>query len=170
MFKIVLFFGSLLSLMVITTGCKPKSASITSLQRKEAAGLVSEAEFAMTIRELVRAEKLLTQACALEFDNGKTWISLGMIRVRLGRKPAAKEAYESALHAYAEAYALQPKSAQLYLQQVYLLALMGRMTDARSVLAEIQKQHGTDPEVRSFVQSRQLDAMAQSPQFKEIAL
>jgi tetratricopeptide (TPR) repeat protein len=93
-----------------------------------------------------------------------------MIRVRLGRKPAAKAAYESALHAYEEAYALEPKSAQLYLQQVYLLALLGRMPEARSVLAEIQKKHGADPEVRSFVQSRQLDTMAQSPQFKEIAL
>ena len=169
MFKIVLFFGSLLSLLAVT-GCKPKSASITSLQRKEAASLISEAEFAQTIRELARAEKLLTQACALEFDNGKTWISLGMIRVRLGRKPAAKEAYETALQAYEEAYALEPKSAQLYLQQVYLLALLGRMTEARSVLADIQKKHGADPEVRSFVQSRQLDAMAQAPQFKEISL
>ena len=44
------------------------------------------------------------------------------------------------------------------------------MTEARSLLAEIQKKHGADPEVRSFVQTRQLDAMAQSPQFKEIAL
>ena len=71
MFKIVVFIGSLLSLLAVT-GCKPKSASITSLQRKEAASLISEAEFALTIRELARAEKLLTQACALEFDNGKT--------------------------------------------------------------------------------------------------
>jgi len=169
MFKIVVFIGSLLSLLAVA-GCKPKSASITSLQRKEAASLISEAEFALTIHELARAEKLLTQASVLEFDNGKTWISLGMIRVRLSRKAAAKAAYESALHAYEEAYVLQPKSAQLYLQQVYLLALLGRMTEARSLLAEIQKKHGADPEVRSFVQSRQLDAMAQSPQFKEIAL
>jgi hypothetical protein len=44
------------------------------------------------------------------------------------------------------------------------------MPEARSVLAQIQKKHGADPEVRSFVQSRQLDTMAQSPQFKEIAL
>ena len=85
MFKIVVFIGSLLSLLAVT-GCKPKSASITSLHRKEAASLISEAEFALTIRELARAEKLLTQASALEFDNGKTWISLGMIRVRLGGK------------------------------------------------------------------------------------
>ena len=169
MLKTILFIASLLGLLVVT-GCKPKSSNITSIQRMEAAGLISEAEFAISIRELVRAEKLLTQACALEFDNGKTWISLGMIRVRLGQKPTAKVAYESALHAYEEAYALEPKSAQLYLQQVYLLALLGRMPEARSVLAEIQKKHGADSQVRSFVQSRQLDAMAQAPQFREIAL
>jgi tetratricopeptide (TPR) repeat protein len=169
MSKIVLLLVSWLSVLALT-GCQPQSARITSLQRKAAASLISEAEFALTIREFVRAEKLLTQASALEFDNGKTWISLGMVRVRLGRKPAAKAAYESALQAYQEAYALEPKSAQLYLQQVYVLALLGRIPEARRVLTEIQQKHGTDPAVRSFVQTRQLDAMVQAPLFKEIAL
>ena len=82
MSKIVLLLVSWLSVLALT-GCQPQSARITSLQRKAAASLISEAEFALTIREFVRAEKLLTQASALEFDNGKTWISLGMVRVRL---------------------------------------------------------------------------------------
>ena len=169
MFKIVLYFAGLLGILAFA-GCQPKSDSITSLQRKEAAGLISEAEFAVTIRDLNRAEKLLTKASALEFDNGKTWITLGTIRVRLGRRPAATLAYESALQAYEDAYKLQPKSAQLYLQQVYILVLLGRVAEARSLVVEIQKKHGADAEVRTFVQSRQLEEMLKSPQFKEIAL
>jgi len=124
MFKLVsVLLGSLL--LLVAAGCKPKAASITSLQRKEAANLVSEAQFAMSIRDYARAEGLLTKATALEFDNGNYWISLGSMRVRLGQRPAAKAAYESALHAFEEAYKLEPTVAQPYLQQVYALALLG---------------------------------------------
>eukprot|EP01031_Cornospumella_fuschlensis_P048113 gene48113-58932_t len=103
MFKsVAAILGALL--ILIAAGCKPKAADITSLQRKEAANLVSEAQFAMSIRDYARAEGLLTKATALEFDNGNYWISLGSMRVRLGQRPAAKAAYESALHAFEAAY------------------------------------------------------------------
>ena len=151
-------------------GCKPKAAGITSLQRKEAASLVSEAEFAMTIRDYPRAEGLLAKATALEFDKGDYWISLGSVRVRLGQRPAAKTAYESALHAFEAVYRAKPTDAQPYLQQVYVLALLGRVDEARGLLAKVQQKHGDDSEVRAFVQGRQLDAMLASPRFKEVAL
>ncbi len=151
-------------------GCKPKSASITSIHRKEAANLVSEAQFAMSIRDYARAEGLLAKATVLEFDNGNYWVSLGSMRVRLGQRPAAKKAYESALHAFEEAYKLKPAVAQPYLQQVYALALLGRADDARALLVKIEKKHGDDAAVRSFVKGRQLDAMLASQMFKEVGL
>ncbi|MBC7368511.1 MAG: hypothetical protein H7343_17150 [Undibacterium sp.] len=151
-------------------GCKPKAASITSIQRKEAANLVSEAQFAMTLRDYARAEGLLTKATALEFDNGNYWISLGSMRVRLGQRPAAKKAYESALHAFEAAYKLKPTVAQPYLQQVYALALLGRADDARALLTKVEKKHGTDLAVRAFVQGRQLESMLSSQMFKEVGL
>ena len=166
-----LLLGFLLALALVAgPGCKPKSAAITSLQRKEAANLVSEAQFAMSIRDYARAEGLLAKATALEFDNGNFWISLGSMRVRLGRKPEAKRAYESALVALKEAYASKPKAVQPYLQQVYALALLGRVDDARALLAKIEKAHPGDASVRAFVQGKQLDAMLTSQLFKEIAL
>lgn len=151
-------------------GCKPKPASITSMQRKEAANLVSEAQFAMSIRDYARAESLLTKATALEFDNGNYWISLGSMRVRLGQRATAKNAYESALHAFETAYKLKPTVAQPYLQQVYALALLGRADDARALLVKIEKKHGDDPSVRAFVKGRQLESMLGSQMFKEVGL
>jgi len=169
MFKLVsVLLGSLL--LLVAAGCKPKAAAITSLQRKEAANLVSEAQFAMSIRDYARAEGLLTKATALEFDNGNYWISLGSMRVRLGQRPAAKAAYESALHAFEEAYKLKPTVAQPYLQQVYALALLGRTGDARALLVKVEKAHGSDSAVRAFVQGRQLESMLTSQMFKEVAL
>jgi tetratricopeptide (TPR) repeat protein len=151
-------------------GCKPKAASITSTHRKEAANLVSEAQFAMSIRDYARAETLLAKATALEFDNGNYWVSLGSMRVRLGQRPAAKKAYESALHAFEAAYDAKPTVAQPYLQQVYALALLGRADDARVLLVKIEKKHGDDAAVRAFVKGRQLDAMLGSQMFKEVSL
>ena len=169
MFKTVSVLLSAL-LLLAAAGCKPKAASITSLQRKEAANLVSEAQFAMSIRDFARAESLLAKATALEFDNGNYWVSLGSMRVRLGQRPAAKAAYESALHAFEDAYKLKPTVAQPYLQQVYALALLGRADDARALLVKIEKAHGSDPAVRAFVQGRQLESMLSSQMFKEVAL
>ena len=151
-------------------GCKPKAASITSMHRKEAANLVSEAQFAMSVRDYARAETLLTKATALEFDNGNYWISLGSMRVRLGQRATAKKAYESALHAFEAAYKLKPAVAQPYLQQVYALALLGRADDARALLVKIEKKHGDDQAVRAFVQGRQLESMLASQMFKEVGL
>jgi len=169
MFKsklIVLFAVTLLAL----GGCKPKAAEITSLQRKEAANIVSEAQFAMSLRDYARAEGLLAKATALEFDNGNYWVSLGSMRVRLGQRPAAKKAYESALGAFEAAYAQDQKLTQSYLQQVYALALLGRVDDARKLLAKVEQKHADDSSVRAFVQGKQLDAMLKSALFKEIAL
>ena len=162
---------SVLALAVLAlVSCKPKPADITSLQRKEAANLVSEAQFAMSLRDYARAEGLLAKATALEFDNGNYWLSLGTMRVRLGQRPAAKKAYESALNAFEAAYKLEPKVPQPYLQQVYALALLGRVDEARTLLASVEQKHPADPAVRAFVQGKQLDAMLQSALFKEISL
>ncbi len=151
-------------------GCRPKSADITSLQRKEAATLASEAEFALSLRDYARAEGLLAKAVALEFDNGNHWVSLGSMRARLGQRPAAKKAYESALRAFEDDYARDPKNAESCLQQIYALALLGRQEDARKLLAKVAQRHADDLEVRAFVREQQLDELLGSAQFKEIAL
>jgi tetratricopeptide (TPR) repeat protein len=171
---VVMSKSKLIVLIAVTLlafgGCKPKAADITSLQRKEAANLVSEAQFAMSLRDYARAEGLLVKATALEFDNGNYWVSLGSMRVRLGQRPAAKKAYESALGAFEAAYSRDSKLTQPYLQQVYALALLGRVDDARKLLAKIEQKHADDPSVRAFLQGKQLDAMVKSALFKEIAL
>ena len=151
-------------------GCKPQAASITPTHRKEAANLVSEAQFAMSIRDYARAERLLTQATVLEFDHGNSWVSLGAMRVRLGQRPAAKKAYESALHAFEDAANATPAAPEISLQQVSVLALLGRTSDARALLVKIEKKHGSNAVIRAFVKDRQLDAMLSSPMFKEVGL
>jgi Flp pilus assembly protein TadD len=152
----------------VLVGCKAKEP--TSLERKEAATLVSEAQFALQLKDYARAEVLLAKATALCPDTGKFWVDLGAMRVRLGKKDAARSAYKSALDAYESAAKSDPKDSKAWLQQLYVLALLGRTDDARAVLAKAQKAFPDDRAVRAFVEGKQIDKMTTDPRFKEIAL
>jgi len=151
-------------------GCKPKGKEITSLQRKEAANLVSEAQFALQLKDYARAEGLLAKAAALCPDNGRYWVDLGAMQVRQGKKDAARAAYKSGLAAYESDAGANPKDSKPVLLQVYVLGLLGRVDDARATLARAEKRFPDDRAVRAFVDGKQIDKMLADPRFKEIAL
>ena len=164
-------FGVALGLLV-AGGCKPKGKDIPTLTRKEAATLVGDADFAVTLRDLAKAEGLYAKAVELCPDTGEYWLSLGTTRARLKQRDGAKKAYQGALAAF-EAVAKDPKNAKdsgPALQQVYVLALLGRVDDARALVEKTKKAFPGDINVRKFVEGRQLDAMLASPMFKEVGL
>jgi tetratricopeptide (TPR) repeat protein len=151
-------------------GCGARQQEITELQRKEAAHLASEAEFAMTLRDYARAESVLTKVVKLCPDTGAYWVSLGSARMRLGNRGRAKEGYEGALRAY-EAEARRDKTdVEPWLGQVTVLALLGRVDDGRALLDKIAKQFPGNRTLRAFIERKQLDQMLGDPKFKEIAL
>jgi len=156
--------------VVLTAGCKPNPKNITELQRKEAANLVSEAQFAVTMRDYARAEPLFAKAAKLCPDTGEYWLGLGMSRRRLGDKSGAKSAYEEALAAFRDNFDHDSKNADALLQQVSVLALLGRADEARSALEVAQKKHPENGALRRFVEEKQLDRIVSDPSFKEIAL
>lgn len=151
-------------------GCGRRGKEITSLQRKEAASLASEADFAMTLRDLPRTEALLSKVVALCPDTGEYWANLGAVRMRLGDREKAKSAYQSALAAYKDAAKLEPKNTEVILQQVYMLALLGRVDEARKLVEQTQKKFPEDRFIREFVQEKQLDRMLTERTFKEVSL
>jgi tetratricopeptide (TPR) repeat protein len=163
-----------LSLVVVLAamagGCGGKSKEATEHQRKQADHLLAEADFAITLRDWKRAEGLLTQAGALVPDDGGVWTSLGSVRMRLGNRSAAKEAYNLGLKAYAAAADQSKADAEPWLKQVYVLALLGKTGDARSLLDKIGKQFPGNRNVRTFIDTKQLDRMLADPQFKQLAL
>ena len=161
-------FALLLLAAVFTTGCGRKE--ITTLQRKEAANIASEAQFALTLRDYSRAEPLLAKAVALCPDASAYWQSLGAVRRRLGNRAGAKEAYTRMLDEAKSQYRKDSSLADAVLQEVYALALLGRMEEAREVLAQAQKKHPEDRILGNFVGSGQFDRIINDPVFKEIAL
>ena len=157
--------------LLLGPGCRPRTKEVTSLQRREAASLASEAQFALSVRDLARAEKALAGATALCPDTGDYWLELGRCRVRLGNRAGAKEAYKSALRAYEDAAARAAANrGPTLLRQIYVLALLGRVDEARALLAKAQKYLPEDRDVRAFAEGRQLEELLASPAFKEAAL
>lgn len=161
----------LIALALLTAaGCKPKVRHSTDFERKQAANLASEAQFAITLRDFARAEPLLdkaTQLCPDVFDG---WMQLAAVRIKLGDKSKARPAYEGALNACRAAYAGDPKAFDARLQEVYVLALLGRVDDARDALTKAQKALPDNRQIQGFIESKQLDQILQDPGFKELAL
>jgi tetratricopeptide (TPR) repeat protein len=165
---------SLLSVVALRLGasCKPKPKPITELQRKEAEHLVAEASFAMNLRDWPRAEGLLAKAVQLNPEAGVYWISLGSMRVRVGNKVGAKEAYQGALKAFEDAATKDEtkKDAEPWLKQMQVLALLGRVDEARAMLDKTAKKFPDNRNVKQFVETKAFDKMLADPIFKQGAL
>lgn len=157
--------------LLLGGACKPKAKEISSLQRREAESLASEAKFALSVRDVTRAEASLTRATAMCPDVGDYWLELGRCRVKLGNRGTAKDAYKSALSVY-QADAAREASVRVpaILRQIYVLALLGRADEARTLLAKSRKELPDSADLRAFEEGRQIDQMLASPMFKEAAL
>lgn len=171
------FSMKLLSLLVaaacalaLTAGCKPKPKAIPEIQRKQAANLVSEAQFALTLRDYARAEPLLAQATKLCPDTADYWLNLGVTRRRLGDKSGAKTAYENARAAFRDDFELDPDRTEALLQEIYTLALLGRPDDARTALEKGLKKKPNDRALKAFADGKQLDRLLEDPGFRDVSL
>ncbi len=154
--------------LTITAGCGKKEISQTA--RKQAIALSSEANFAAGLRDYARAEGLMAQATKLCPDDPTYWISLGAMRVRLSRQSEARDAYKNALKAAEDVVKADKKQTDAALNQVYVLALLGRIDDARALQTKLLERYPESREIRSFVETKKLDRIVSDPQFKQIAL
>ncbi len=157
---------AILLLLGLNAGCGPK---ITPHQRKEAASLVSEAQFASTMRDWARAEDLMAKATKLCPDNGEYWLNLGSFRRRLDNLNGARSAYESAVKAFDATYKLDPRNPQPLMQQIYIYSLLGKPKDALKVLKRAHMDHADKPGVMAFTEET-IDRLRQDPGFKVLAL
>lgn len=151
-------------------GCKPKAKNIPPLQRKEAASLVSEAQFAVVMRDLARAEPLYDKATKLCPDNGDYWLALGITRRRMSNTAGTKSAYEKARAAFHDAFEIDRNQVDALLQEVYVLCLMGRVDEARTTVAKARKKDPTNSQLRAFEEGKQIERLTQDPGFREQAL
>jgi tetratricopeptide (TPR) repeat protein len=148
-------------------GCRAKE--ISSIDRKEAANIVSEAEFAVAIKDWSRAEGLYAKASGLCPDQGETWVGLGVVRMRLHNPNGAREAYKLALSAYDGDIKRDPADSLPVLRCASVLVILGRADEARSLVAGALAKNPEDRRLRDFVEMKGVDKIAADPGLKEVS-
>ena len=108
------------------------------------------------------------QATAVCPDTPEYWIGLGAARRRLDNRAGAKTAYEEALKASRAAYKHDSKNPQPLLQQVYILALLGKTDDAHALLDKARTTNPENRNIRTFYENKELDRLLADPAFKEL--
>jgi Flp pilus assembly protein TadD len=156
-----------LAAAVVLAGCKPRE--ITKLERDEAANVVSEAAFAVTMKDWSRAEGLYAKAAALCPDQGETWVRLGVIRVRLHNPDGAREAYKSALAAFKEDFKRDPANTASVIRGASVLVILGRAEEARSLVDKAYAKNPGDRRLSEFVQMKGVDKIIADPGLKAVS-
>jgi Flp pilus assembly protein TadD len=152
---------------MLLAGCRAKE--ITEIDRAEAANAVSEAEFAVTMKDWVRAESQYAKAVGICPDQGETWVGLGVVRMRLHNSDGAKSAYKSALSAYSDAMDKDPKDTLPVIRSASILVILGRVDDARTLVDKAYAKNPEDRRLRNFIEVKGLDRIAADPGLKEIS-
>ena len=131
--------------------------------------MISEADFAVTLKDWARAEGLFTKAVALCPDQGDTWMNLGIVRMRLGNKGGARSAYKSALSAYEDDLDRDHGNSVPVLRKAYVLVVLGRADEARSFVAKESARFPDDRRLQNFVAKNGVDRIIADPSLKEIS-
>jgi tetratricopeptide (TPR) repeat protein len=164
------FCGVVLAIAFVVAGCGAKKKEISTLNRNQAATFVSEAQFAISVRDHARAEGLLTKATELCPDTGEYWMALGQTRIRLNQREGAKTAYKRALEAFQDNAKTKKSEPQPVFQQVMVLALLGRVDEARALQEKLLTLFPDNRAARNYIEGKVLDRMLADPKFKELAL
>lgn len=157
------------SVLLLAAGCSKKAKEVPAGVKAEAAMLISEAQFASSIREYPRAEELIERAIKLRDDVPEYWVTLGMTRRKQDNKDGARKAYEKALGLHKSRYKADKTPEELG-QQAFVLALLGRTEEALKVLAQGIKDHPDDATMKKMADPRGLPATFKNAKFKELAI
>ena len=135
----------------------------------EAANLVSEAAFALQIRDYARAENSLARAVELRPDIPDWWSSLGSARKRQAKIGDARSAYKKALALYKKRYAATVDVADLQ-QQLIMLVLLGREDEARKLLERSCQKQPDQLMLKRLSDGKIVDQLLRDPNIQQLKL
>lgn len=155
--------------VLFSAGCSKKRKEVPDSVKAEAATLVSEAQFAMQIREYSRAEELIQKALKLRDDVPEYWVTLGMVRRKQDNKSGARKAYEEALELHTARFN-EEKSAEQLSQRAFVLGLLGKTPEALKLLEEGLKQFPDSAVMKKMADPRGLPRTFQTADFKSLSI
>ncbi|MBI5383023.1 MAG: tetratricopeptide repeat protein [Opitutae bacterium] len=168
---------SLLSAVcLLFAACKDKSKAapgqpkeVSKLVSAEAENCVSDATFAVQIKDFARAEKSMARAVELRPDVADWWVTLGSLCKRQGKTSEARSAYKKALGLLEDRYAATSEPQDLQ-QQLAIMVLLGREADARTELERAYKKRPTEPVLKNYYETKLIDLLLQDENIKQMKL
>jgi tetratricopeptide (TPR) repeat protein len=148
-------------------GCHRRE--ITKLERDQAASILSEAEFAVTLKEWPRAEGLYIQALTICPDEGDAWVNLGMVRMHEDNHDGARAAYKSAVSTFDDALSRNSADTKSAIHRAYVLLILGRADDARAGIEKARAANPNDELIRDFAERHGVDKMLEDPALKSLS-
>ncbi|MHC4212050.1 MAG: tetratricopeptide repeat protein [Planctomycetota bacterium] len=125
--------------LALTSKTSDKKRSI-----KEAQKLSREASWLMKDGDFGKTRDLLEQAVALDPAFAEAWVGLGMVYLKLGDSAKARDAYEKGFSLHEHNYKEDPNDANQLIQQIGVLLLLGRDSQAKKLVAEGSLKHRGD--------------------------
>lgn len=167
-FLTTLGLGLLLPFVLVSCSDKSKARTpgtpkvVAKAVEAEAENMISDAMFAMQVRDYARAEKGFARAVELRPDVPDWWESLGAIRKMQGKTGDARSAYKKALALW-EDYYDETSDPQFGMHKVVLLVILDKADEARSVVEKMGKKHPNDQALQTFIKNKGLERMIASP-------
>ncbi len=169
------FLISLGVLSLALAGCSDRSVGkaqpgqpkpVEKVVAAEAENFFSDAAFAMQVRDYARAEQSLSKAVGLRSDIPEWWELLGYAYKLHGKTSDARSAYKKALALWENKYD-QLADVQSGMRRVYVLVLLDRADEARSLVEKLTKKHSSDKGLQTFLRNKGVDQMLADPEVQK---
>ncbi|MFA5263244.1 MAG: hypothetical protein WC378_05415 [Opitutaceae bacterium] len=132
----------------------------------EAESLFNDAAFAMQVRDFARAEQDMNRAVDLRSDIPEWWELLGYSRKMLGKTGDTRSAYKKALALWEKRYD-EMGNVQVGIRHVYVLVLLDRLDEARSLVERLSRKHPDDAGLQAFIRNKGIDLMLADPEVQK---
>jgi tRNA A-37 threonylcarbamoyl transferase component Bud32/tetratricopeptide (TPR) repeat protein len=123
-----------------------KIETITSLVK----GFPADIAAAINTKDFAKAQSLAAEATRQNPKFAEAWAADGLASARLGQVDRARQAYERALLLYQDKSRENPSDANSVLQQIFLLTLLDRSTEAAALLENARKSYPDDEQLAAL--------------------
>ena len=112
--------------------------------------LIHESSVAFNAKDYTKAQALAAQAKALDPNAEGAWVGYGTASAMLGQPDKARDAYERALSLCQAISSRHPSDVSVVYQQIYLLTLLDRSSEAEALLRQARINHPNDKGLTTF--------------------
>lgn len=144
-----ILLASLLVLLLAASCTHNPDEEATERSRR----LAKDGAAAFAAKDFYKAQQLAAEAANLDPEFAEAWVANGMALVRLGKSDEAKATYVKALELYQARQKRNPADADSVVQQIFLLTLLGRPAEAKTLLDQAHTSFPADPQIGKLIKN-----------------